>query len=157
MSLPTPIKLMAILFYKAEDHYGCFSNFSPHPIYIQGDYWPTVEHYYQAQKFQGTDLNFLMTQIWEAPTPKAATVIGRHPNHRPREDWEEIKLLVMAKAVWQKFITHGELTQILLATENEELIENSPKDYYWGCGADNTGRNELGKLLMVIREKLRQS
>jgi len=35
-------------------------------------------------------------------------------------------------------------------------MENSPTDYYWGCGKDGTGRNELGKILMKIRSKLRQ-
>ncbi|MFM2063889.1 MAG: hypothetical protein RLZZ507_3560, partial [Cyanobacteriota bacterium] len=38
---------MTIYFYKVWQPYGCFSNFSPHPIEIEGVDWPTVEHYYQ--------------------------------------------------------------------------------------------------------------
>ncbi len=41
---------MTIYFYKVWEPYGCFSNFSPHPIEIHGVYWATVEHYYQSQK-----------------------------------------------------------------------------------------------------------
>ncbi len=43
----------------------------------------------------------------------------------------------------------------LLATGDEELIENAPNDYYWGCGADGTGLNMTGKLLMELRTELR--
>ena len=37
------------------------------------------------------------------------------------------------------------------------IIEDSPTDYYWGCGKDKTGRNELGKILMKVRNKIRKS
>lgn len=40
-----------IYFYKAHDPYGCFSNFSLHPIHCEALDWPTVEHFYQAHKF----------------------------------------------------------------------------------------------------------
>ncbi len=30
-----------INFYAVGDNYGCFSNFSPHPIVLKGKTWPT--------------------------------------------------------------------------------------------------------------------
>ncbi len=42
---------MTILFFVAADEYGDFSNFSRHGVELDGRYWPTVEHYFQAQKF----------------------------------------------------------------------------------------------------------
>ncbi len=39
---------------------------------------------------------------------------------------------------------------------DEEIIENAPHDYYWGCGADGSGKNQLGKTLMRVRSILRQ-
>jgi hypothetical protein len=43
-----------ILFYAIEEKpYGCFSNLSPHPVSLDGETWPTVEHFFQAQKFAG--------------------------------------------------------------------------------------------------------
>lgn len=44
---------------------------------------------------------------------------------------------------------------ILLSTGNEEIIEKTTKDYYWGCGEDGTGKNMLGKILMETRDVLR--
>jgi len=44
---------------------------------------------------------------------------------------------------------------VLLSTGDEQIIENSPIDYYWGCGADGSGKNMLGQVLMEIREILR--
>lgn len=41
-----------INFYRVSDEYGCFSNFSPHPIRLDGKTWPTSEHYFKAQKFE---------------------------------------------------------------------------------------------------------
>lgn len=45
---------MTIYFYSTREEYGCFSNFSPHGFELDGLYWSTSEHYFQAQKFVGT-------------------------------------------------------------------------------------------------------
>jgi ribA/ribD-fused uncharacterized protein len=44
-----------IFFYSTKDAYGEFSNFAAFPIEIDGRTWPTSEHYFQAQKFAGTE------------------------------------------------------------------------------------------------------
>ena len=44
-----------ILFYRVSEPYGEFSNFSPYPLEINGRRWPTAEHFFQAQKFTGTE------------------------------------------------------------------------------------------------------
>src|SRR6266566_10027691 len=42
---------MTIYFYGSKGQpYGCFSNFSPHGFELDGTWWPTSEHYFQAQK-----------------------------------------------------------------------------------------------------------
>ena len=146
---------MKIYFYKANGPYGCFSNFSPHPIAIDGVVWPTAEHFYQAHKLVGTTDAPLMAKIRSAATPEAAAAIGREPCRIIRPDWERAKLEVMERAVLTKFSTHRDIREILLATGDAELVENSPRDCFWGCGQDGTGRNELGKLLVRVRERLR--
>lgn len=148
-------KTKAIYFYKAYDAYGCFSNFSPHPIHCVGLQWPTVEHFYQAHKFQTTPDAVLMPMIRAAKTPEEAAAIGRNPNYSPRHDWERVKQAVMWQAIWHKFTTHQDIAAILLETGEAELIEKSPVDYYWGCGADGSGYNHLGRLLMKMRHHLR--
>ncbi len=61
----------------------------------------------------------------------------------------------MRATVLRKFQTHAALTEMLLATGDEAIIENAPGDYYWGCGKDGSGLNRLGEILMAVRAKLR--
>lgn len=142
---------MAIKFYHEYDPYGCFSNFSAHGIELDGKYWKTSEHFYQAQKVVGTEWE---DKIREAPTPDKAAAYGRSDDAPLRADWNEAKDDVMRRAVLKKFQTHADIRDILLNTADEHLIEDSPVDYYWGCGADGSGKNMLGIVLMEVREQL---
>lgn len=144
---------MTIYFYSTRDQYGCFSNFSPHGFELEGEYWATSEHYFQAQKFAGTPHAEAIRQV---KTPKDAAKMGRDRKRPLRRDWEKVKDDIMRKAVLKKFETHGDIREILLATGDEEIVENSPIDYYWGCGADGSGKNMLGKILVEVREILRE-
>lgn len=117
-------------------------------------WWATSEHYFQAQKFIGTpDLE----QVRQARTPKDAANMGRDRSRTLRPDWENVKDDVMRKAVLCKFQIHADIRDILLSTGDELLVENSPVDYYWGCGFDGSGKNRLGQILMEVREILRSS
>ncbi|WP_310429677.1 NADAR family protein [Chamaesiphon sp. VAR_48_metabat_135_sub] len=146
---------MTIYFYKVDAPYGCFSNFSPHLIELAGKKWATVEHYYQAHKFEGTKFEYLMAEIQAAPTPESAAKIGRNPKHQPRPDWDLRKCEIMYGAVWQKFNHHLDIQQVLLDTLAAKIVENSPVDYFWGCGIDRTGTNHLGQILMQVRDNLK--
>jgi N-glycosidase YbiA len=145
---------LIIYFYKVDKPYGCFSNFSPHSIELAGEKWATVEHYYQAHKFEGTEFEYLMAEIQAAATPELAAKIGRNSAHQPRPDWDLQKCEIMYRAVWQKFSTHLDIQQILLDTLDTEIVEDSPVDYFWGCGIDRSGQNQLGRILMQVRENL---
>jgi ribA/ribD-fused uncharacterized protein len=147
---------MTIYFYKADQPYGCFSNFSAHNVELAGRSWPTAEHYYQAQKFLGSDRD-IFDRIHAAPTPEAAAKLGRSHAQIYRPDWDQSKLTVMGDVVRDKFQRHREIQQILIATGDRLLIEDSPVDYFWGCGADRTGENHLGQILMQVRDELKQS
>jgi N-glycosidase YbiA len=142
---------MAILFYNTKGPYGCLSNFSRHGVELDGIYWPTVEHYFQAQKFPDTEQARL---IQRARTPGQAKELGRSRDVPLRSDWEQVKDEIMRKAVLRKFETHADARAVLLSTGDEELIENAPSDYYWGCGADGSGKNMVGKILMEVRAEL---
>ncbi|NDJ52892.1 MAG: NADAR family protein [Chloroflexi bacterium] len=141
---------MTIYFYSArEKPYGCFSNFSPHGIEIDGLYYRTSEHYFQSMKFLGSPDD--MEAVRQARTPKQAASIGRDRSRPLRPDWEEVKDDVMRRAVLAKFETHADIREILLATGDALIVENAPKDRYWGSGADGTGKNMLGIILMETR------
>ncbi|MEH2070590.1 MAG: NADAR family protein [Nostoc sp.] len=143
---------MAIYFYSTREQYGCFSNFSPHGFELDGLYWLTSKHYFQAQKFINTPH---AEQIRLVKTPKDAARMGRERTRPLRQDWEQVKDDIMRQAVLRKFQTHVDIRDILLSTGDEEIVENSPIDFYWGCGSDGSGKNMLGKILMGVRETLR--
>ncbi len=144
---------MAIQFYRERDQpYGCFSNFSRHGFTLDGRHWQTAEHYFQAQKFVGTPREDAVRQ---APDPMSAKKLGGDRTHPLRPDWEAVKDDIMRRAVRAKFEQHADIRAVLLGTGEEELIENAPNDYYWGCGADGSGKNRLGRVLMEVRGELR--
>ena len=146
---------MPILFYShTKGPYVAFSNFSPHSFELDGAVWPTVEHYFQAAKFPGTEH---AEAIRLARTPTLAKRLGRSRAVTLRPDWEEVKEEVMRRAVHQKFASHPDLRQLLLETGDEDLIEDAPRDYYWGRGARGTGKNRLGVILMDVRSALREN
>jgi len=142
---------MTIYFYSQnESPYGCFSNFSNHSFNINGEIWKTSEHYFQAQKFVHSPNHY--KQVMNCNHPKKAAQIGRDRSLPLRVDWEEN---VMRQALEAKFTQNENIKELLLSSGNQEIIEDSPIDFYWGCGKDRTGRNRLGFLLMELRDKFR--
>ncbi len=140
-----------ILFYRQNDPYGEFSNFSTHPFKLKGKVWPTSEHYFQAQKFAGTEHE---ETVRNAKTPAMSAKLGRSRSLPLRADWEVVKEDVMRDALRAKFDQHPKLKSLLLSTGDAELIEHSRNDRYWADGGDGTGKNRLGILLMELRAEL---
>ncbi len=143
---------MTIYFYSTNDEYGDFSNFKAYPIELKGKTWRTVEHYFQAQKFAGTEHE---EELRETPDPMAVARKGRSCKRPLRSDWEEAKDQIMREAVFAKFEQHADLRELLLGTGGEDIVEKTTHDHYWGCGSAGTGKNMLGKILMEVRAKLR--
>jgi ribA/ribD-fused uncharacterized protein len=143
---------MPICFYSTVDEYGCFSNFSRHGFELDGAYWATSEHYFQAQKFADPAHR---KHVAAAKTPKEAATRGRDRSKPLRRDWEKVKDDVMRRAVLKKFETHADIREVLLGTGDEPIVENAPGDFYWGCGADGSGKNMLGRILVEVRAILR--
>lgn len=141
-----------IHFYSVHDEYGCFSNFAPYPIRLDGKLWPTSEHYFQSQKFED---KAHQDAIRKANSPMIAARLGRDRKKKLRRDWESVKVSIMTKAVLAKFSQHEELRTALLDTGDAKLIEHTENDSYWGDGGDGSGRNMLGQVLMRVRDELR--
>ena len=140
-----------ILFYRLREAYGEFSNFSPHPFTLNGRHWPTSEHYFQAQKFAGTEHE---EEIRLAKSPMIAARMGRSRQRPLRPDWEVAKDGIMREALRAKFTQNPTLKSLLLNTGDAELVEHTTNDRYWGDGGDGTGKNRLGQLLMELRAEL---
>lgn len=138
--------------------YHCLSNFYPFPVSIDGVLYYTNEHFFQAFKTTTPDdFNWILN----APTPGIAKRMGSRKGYQGRKiilrpDWDNIKDNIMAIGLAWKFGT-TQLKQILIDTDPAELIEgNRWHDNYWGdCYCVNclhiTGKNKLGKILMLLR------
>ncbi len=141
-----------ILFHSKSLEYGWLSNFSKHPFTIDGNRWPSVEHFYQAQKFVGTAAEHC---IRLAESPLKARKAGQDRSLVPRADWDSAKAEVMHLAVRAKFEQNRQLRKRLLDTGNLELVHFSTNDLFWGRTADGDGDNRLGVIIMELRDFLR--
>ena len=86
---------------------------------------------------------------------KEARALGR--KIKLRSDWNNVRVDVMRDIIRAKFRENPELAKQLLATGNANLVEgNTWGDTFWG-EVNGLGQNQLGKILMEVREELRQA
>jgi len=127
--------------------YRFLSNFFMAETSYDGEIYPSSEHAYAAAKT--LDL-YEREVIRDAETPKEAKKLGR--SVKIRKDWDEIKVAIMRQIVLDKFTRNRHLIITLIETQDEVLIEeNYWKDTFWG-EYNGVGENNLGKILMEIRE-----
>jgi ribA/ribD-fused uncharacterized protein len=143
-----------INFYRVSDEFGCFSNFAPYPVRMDGKIWQTSEHYFQAQKFEDAEHQ---EKIRQTKSPMIAARMGRDRKKRLRRDWESVKVGIMREVVRAKFSQHEDIRQLLLSTGDAKIVEHTENDSYWGDGGDGSGKNMLGRILMEVREELKRA
>ena len=135
---------------------------------------------FQASKFFGRP--DIAEHIRHIRSPHDAQEQANRLARLRRPDWFEVNVAIMDTILYVKFTQHEALRQLLLSTGNREIVHSSPVslpcashrwrwriltahpshafatgkfDAFWGIGPDGTGRNELGKALVRLREKLR--
>ena len=157
-----------ILYYSRDrETFGFLSHFHPSPIVVEGEPWPTVEHFYQAQKspivayrsaIRAAEHPGHVKRLSAPPDGKARLVKGSwfaKNGKTPRADWQEVKLDIMRCGDQAKFSQNPDLAALLLATRDADLIEDAVNDAFWGIGKEGNGANWAGRILMDIRDGLR--
>jgi ribA/ribD-fused uncharacterized protein len=134
--------------------YESLSNFANTPFELDGINYRTSEHYYQSMKFTDTDKKYSKF-VNAAATPGGAKIRGSDKSHPLPSNWESTKVGVMKTGLKAKF-SDPKLKKLLLSTGSNELIEHSYKDRFWGRHPSGVGENNLGKVLMEIREELKE-
>lgn len=142
---------VVIGFYERE--FYCFSNFSSFSVRWKGRLWPTSEHAYQASHFMN-DHSKLVEQIFRANSAHEAYKIAKNNVDKVPEDWENRKIKIMESICKNKLRQNPYVMKKLLQTGNKKIVEDSPKDDFWGWGLNRHGRNELGKVWMKLREEI---
>lgn len=154
------------------------SNFYPVDILLGGNKYVSVEHAYQAMKFE--------PNIWDIISDQDVKLINRKLAGRGakisreelpnlftdsritagtsktvgnnlrilgyvRADWDDVKIDIMVQLLVQKFSVQ-ELFDQLQQTGRKYLVEgNDWNDTYWGY-SNGRGRNVLGRMLMALRD-----
>ena len=145
----------AVFFYCSSKPYYEFTNFAPYSVCFQGSRYSTAEHAFQAQKF--VDSRSHREDIRQCGHPRAALDYARHHEACRRDDWFQVNVEIMHDIIRAKFSQHSKLRRMLLETGKRPLIEDSGgNDEFWGNGRNGHGRNELGRILMLVREEFKQ-
>jgi ribA/ribD-fused uncharacterized protein len=134
--------------------YQSLDNWSAHAVNIWGKIFPSSEHAYHYRKHSETAPSIAL-KILAAPSPWAAMKIDRQHASKRRKDWDNVKVDIMTEIVIAKVTQNEDVRIRLLKTGEKQIFENSPWDRFWGRGEDGTGQNNMGKILMNIREKLK--
>jgi len=138
-------------FYERE--YYVFSNFSSFQVKWKGRTWPTSEHAYQASHFFDTAPK-LVEEIYKAKSAHEAFKIAKANADKVPPNWEEIKVGIMEEIIRHKLQQNPYVMHKLIQTGDRQIVEDSPKDDYWGWGPNKDGRNELGKIWMKLRKEI---
>lgn len=132
-----------------ELEYHFLSNFYPCFVTYKGITYQSSEAAFHAQKTLDVYEQVKFTLMSPSQSKKAGRAL------QLRSDWEDVKYQIMYDIVLQKFVQNEWIQQKLLATEDAKLIEgNWWGDTYWGVHK-GVGQNNLGKILMDVRDYLR--
>lgn len=141
-----------VLFY--EGRYYMFSNFSSFQIFWEAKWWATSEHVYQAGKFVDPKI---IRKISLARSAHDAKQIAKNNATNRRPEWSDAyKLALMEEILREKLRQHQYIQKALDQTGEMEMVEDSPRDPFWGRGPDWRGHNHLGKIWMKLREEMRK-
>ena len=128
--------------------YRFLSNFMSPPIPWEGLVFATVEHAFQWTKM---DTEAGRMAVAGATSPGNAKRVAKE--HPMRFDWDFVKVDVMRELLRLKFSDQF-YADWLLATDGDLIEGNSWGDTFWGV-CNGVGQNNLGKLLMELRNELR--
>lgn len=127
------------------------SNFYNCPVTYKQLTYTNNEAAFQAQKCVNDAERIQFTKL----SPSEAKRLGRRVSLR--RDWEDVKVSIMEEVVRAKFAQNAELADKLLATGDAHLEEgNTWGDKVWGT-VNGVGANQLGIILMKIRDEIRES
>ena len=133
-----------------------FDNFSSFKVEWNGYLFSSVEEAYQAASFMGSDEE-LVEKIKKSHFADEAQRIAYANRDKRREDWDDVKVSIMEELLRLKIEQNPYVKKKLLQTEDYMIVEDSPKDDFWGWGLNRNGQNNLGKLWMKLREELKNN
>lgn len=146
---------------------SCLSQWFIAPFHLDGQRYLTAEHYMMAQKARLFNAEDQLKKILECSAPSEAKQLGREVPNFDERLWKQHRFAYVVAGNLGKFSQNPALSDFLLSTGEQILVEASPRDRIWGIGmgASNPdanhperwrGQNLLGFALMQVRAQLSQ-
>lgn len=154
------LKGECITFRSTKGDFGGLSNMAPgFPVRIGNLIISNIENLYQASKYPK---HFdIQKRILGSSSPMYAKKISRLHIKCERPDWNSVRFKIMRFCLQIKLQQNLKpFSEILLSTGNLPIVEYTDTDKIWGavdCGGYYEGVNALGRLLMELREKLKET
>ncbi|MBQ2872419.1 MAG: NADAR family protein [Bacilli bacterium] len=140
-------------FYPRE--FYCLDNFSSFKVKYDGYLYSSLEEAYQTIGFLESAPE-IAEQIKNCNSAHEAQKIAVINKEKQRSDWDEVKVAIMEELLRLKIEQNPYVKKKLLETKDYLIVEDSPKDDFWGWGPNRDGVNQLGKLWMKLRDELRE-
>ena len=147
---------------------SCLSQWYPSAFVVDGQKYPSAEHYMMAGKARLFGDTVALEQILDTPDPDRAKALGRKVKDFDAARWEGESFDIVVEGNLAKFSQNPALSQFLLGTGSKVLVEASPLDCIWGIGLHRDdprasqpeqwlGLNRLGFALMEARSRLQDA
>ena len=128
-------------------------NFSSFKVEVDGYLYAYLEEAFQSSLFL-PDYPGIAERIKNSHSAHEAHKIMFANIDKVKYSNEE-QVTIMEKLLRLKIEQNPYVLKKLLETKNYLIVEDSPKDNFWGWGINRDGQNQLGKLWMKLREELR--
>lgn len=151
----------SVVFLKTDEPFGGLSNMAGgYPIHVNGVRILTSEALYQACRFP--HLPDVQKLIIGQISPMTAKMRSKPYRKDSRPDWDQVRVRIMRWSLRMKLANNwNTFSALLLKTDERPIVEESRKDDFWGAkvvddGDTLVGMNVLGRLLMELREQVKQ-
>lgn len=151
----------SVVFLKTDEPFGGLSNMAGgYPIHVNGVRILTSEALYQVCRFP--HLPDVQKLIIGQISPMTAKMRSKPYRKDSRPDWNQVRVRIMRWCLRMKLANNwNTFSELLLRTGDRPIVEESRKDDFWGAkvvddGGTLVGMNVLGRLLMELREQVKQ-
>lgn len=151
----------SVVFLKTDEPFGGLSNMAGgYPIHVNGVRILTSEALYQVCRFP--HLPDVQKMIIGQISPMTAKMRSKPYRKDSRPDWDQVRVRIMRWCLRMKLANNwNTFSELLLRTGERPIVEESRKDDFWGAkvindGGTLVGMNVLGRLLMELREQVKQ-
>ena len=131
-----------VWFNNNENKYSFFlSNMYPASISLWGMKFYSSEAAFQAAKFlEKPEIAVRFTHL----DGMEAWKLAQQLSYQQRGDWYKVREKIMLEVLQAKFQQHPDLSELLLATGDSYIVENTSRDAFWADGGDGNGKNRSG-------------